>query len=220
MEKAGVKKLCPKVILEGTRLTEKTETAFALNEHPGFTGPRKYRYPSPIISAEWCGFTNKPWGRGLINFSPEEESRAVETYRTWLRLFELLPYYAWIVDRFHISTLAYQKRENGRSLDFSWLEGGLQRLGFRIVLLTRKADTFASARERRLLVSGNPKQYDDLEPFVTEQKAMRRYVRQSILPALEIDVSGLTPEAVADRIVRWLDETGGLYAPDELVSQA
>jgi hypothetical protein len=28
------KKLCPKIILEGTRLTLKTEIAFTLNEHP------------------------------------------------------------------------------------------------------------------------------------------------------------------------------------------
>jgi len=37
-------KLCPKIILEGTRLTFKTEIAFELNEHPRFVGPRKYRY--------------------------------------------------------------------------------------------------------------------------------------------------------------------------------
>ncbi|HTX78649.1 MAG TPA: hypothetical protein VMC62_03230 [Longilinea sp.] len=36
-------KLCPKVILEGTRLTHKTDIAFALNEHPRVVGPRKYR---------------------------------------------------------------------------------------------------------------------------------------------------------------------------------
>ena len=58
------RKLCPKVILEGTRLTFKTDIAFALNEHPRIVGPRKYRYHSPIISAEWCAFTNFPWGRG------------------------------------------------------------------------------------------------------------------------------------------------------------
>ena len=32
-------KLCPKIILEGTRLTFKTELAFALNEHPRIVGP-------------------------------------------------------------------------------------------------------------------------------------------------------------------------------------
>ena len=58
-------KLCPKIILEGTRLTHKTDIAFMLNEHPRIVGPRKYRYHSPLISAEWCGFTNYPWGRGL-----------------------------------------------------------------------------------------------------------------------------------------------------------
>jgi hypothetical protein len=102
-------KLCPKIILEGMRLTLKTEIAFALNEHPRIVGPWKYRYHSPIISAEWCALTNFPWGRGLINFQPHEEELAMENYRTWVRLFELQRYYSWIVDRFHISTL--QKME-------------------------------------------------------------------------------------------------------------
>jgi hypothetical protein len=115
-------KLCPKIILEGTRLTFKTELAFALNEHPRIVGPRKYRYHSPVISAEWCGFTNAPWGRGLINFNPDEQARALETYRTWMRLFELLRYYSWIIDRFHISTQAYQRQTFGLDYDFGWLE--------------------------------------------------------------------------------------------------
>ena len=107
------KKLCPKIILEGTRLTFKTEIAFALNEHPQIVGPRKYRYHSPLISAEWGAFTNFPWGRGLINFTPEEEALAMETYHTWVRLFELQRYYSWIIDRFHISTRAYQIKNFG-----------------------------------------------------------------------------------------------------------
>src|SRR5687768_7965069 len=57
-------KLCPKVILEGTSLTFKTETAFDLSEHPRLVGPRKYRHHSQLISAEWCTFTNYPWGAG------------------------------------------------------------------------------------------------------------------------------------------------------------
>ncbi|MDL1899607.1 hypothetical protein FBR02_02430, partial [Anaerolineae bacterium CFX9] len=58
------KKLCPKIILEGTRLTFKTDIAFGLNEHPRIVGARKYRYHSPVISAEWGSFNNEPWGRG------------------------------------------------------------------------------------------------------------------------------------------------------------
>ncbi|HOC24489.1 MAG TPA: hypothetical protein PKJ13_04215 [bacterium] len=45
--------------------------AFELNEHPRFVGPRKYRYHSPLISGEWCAFTNFPWGQGLINYQPQ-----------------------------------------------------------------------------------------------------------------------------------------------------
>ena len=113
-------KMVPKVILEGTRLTFKTDIAFGLNEHPRVVGPRKYRYHSPLISAEWCAFTNFPWGRGLINFNAQEEAQALETYATWARLFELQRYYSWIVDRFHLSTQLHQELYERRRYDFRW----------------------------------------------------------------------------------------------------
>ncbi|MBU0641367.1 MAG: hypothetical protein KKB50_21110 [Planctomycetes bacterium] len=206
------RKLCPKVILEGTRLTLKTEIAFALNEHPRFVGPRKYRYHSPLISAEWCALTNVPWGRGLINFAPEEEALALETYRTWARLFELQRYYSWIIDRFHISTRAYQQREHGVDYDFRWLEERLAALGFHLVFCTRRPETFARARQARLEVSGNPPQYDDLQRFVVEQATLRTLVAQSILLKLELDVSDEDVPGAAERVVDWLTETDGLYA--------
>ena len=208
-------KLCPKIILEGTRLTLKTEIAFALNEHAGFVGPRKYRYHSPIVSGEWCGFTNEPWGRGLINFRPDETSQAMETYRTWMRLFELLRYYSWTVDRFHLSTIAYQQRTYGVTHDFDWLETRLGDLGFQIVVCVRSPGSFDSAREERLKVSGNPRQYDDLSIFIDEQDTLRGLAAASRLPIFELDISDLTPNTAADRIVEHLAGNGGLW-----VSQA
>jgi hypothetical protein len=205
-------KLCPKIILEGTRLTFKTEIAFALNEHPRIVGPRKYRYHSPLISAEWCAFTNYPWGRGLINFEPQEEEQAMETYRTWVHLFELQRYYSWIVDRFHLSTKMYQLQKYGKDYDFGWLEGRLNALGFRLVFCTRTPESFEQARAERLKVSGKPSQYDDLSIFVAEQKLMRKLVSQSVLPTLEVDVSDNNVPKAADRIADWLAETGGLWA--------
>lgn len=206
-------KLCPKLILEGTRLTHKTDIAFALNEHPRVVGPRRYRYHSPIISAEWCAFTNVPWGRGLVNFEPQEEALAMETYATWARLFELQRYYSWIVDRFHLSTIVHQRRRHGRDLDFVWLEARLRPLGFRIILCTRDPQSFARAREQRLEVSGNPGQYDDLHAFVAEQAEMRLEVARSSLPSFEVDVSDGDVAGATDRIADWLETTGGLIAP-------
>ena len=203
-------KLCPKLILEGTRLTHKTDIAFALNEHPRVIGPRKYRYHSPVISAEWCAFTNVPWGRGLINFEPQEEALAMETYATWARLFELQRYYSWIIDRFHISTIVHQRRARGREFDFRWLEERLLPLGFRLILCTRSPESFAQARAERLKVSGNPGQYDDLTPFVAEQDEMRFEVGRSLLPSFELDVSDDDVAGAADRIATWLEATGGL----------
>ncbi|QQR73278.1 MAG: hypothetical protein IPJ17_17600 [Holophagales bacterium] len=205
-------KLCPKVILEGTRLTLKTEIAFTLNEHPRFVGARRYRYHSPVVSAEWCGFTPFPWGRGLTNYAPEEEGRAMETFATWARLFELLPYYSWIVDRFHLSARAFQIQA-GRDADLGWLDERLAALGFHLVVCTRDESSFAAAREERLKVSGNPSQYDDLSRFVREQELLRRLARESRLPRLELDVSDSDVAAAADRVVDWMSASGGLW-PD------
>lgn len=205
-------KLCPKIILEGTRLTLKTEIAFALNEHPRIVGPRKYRYHSPLVSAEWCAFTNYPWGRGLINFEPHEEALAMETYRTWLHLFELLRYYSWIVDRFHISTRACQLQTYGKDYDFRWLDERLADLGFHLVLCTRTPGSFEAARIERLKVSGKPAQYDDLGVFIREQDLMRRLVAESILPTLELDVSDSDVPRAVEHIADWMTETGGLWA--------
>jgi hypothetical protein len=207
-------KLTPKIILEGTRLTFKTEIAFELNEHPRIVGPRKYRYHSPLISAEWCAFTNYPWGRGPINFEPYEEGLAMETYKTWVRLFELQKYYSWIVDRFHISTQAYQFHTYGKKYDFRWMEERLLPLNFRLVYCTRTPVSFKAARAERLKVSGKPSQYDDLSAFVREQELMDGLVANSLLPTLKLDISDNDIPAAVERIADWLEQTGGLYMQD------
>lgn len=205
-------KLCPKIILEGTRLTFKTDIAFALNEHPRIVGPRKYKYHSPLISAEWCAFTNFPWGRGLINFDAHEENMAMETYHTWLRLFELQRYYSWIIDRFHISTIAHQLQYHKKRLDLLWIEERLQALGFHLVFCTRSPESFILAREERLKVSGKPSQYDDLSMFIKEQRLMKELIDESILPKLVLDVSDNSIPNAVDNIADWMEITGGLYS--------
>ena len=205
-------KLCPKLILEGTRLTGKTELAFALNEHPRLVGARRYRYHSPLVSAEWCGFTNSPWGRGLINFAPEEAELAMATYDTWARLFEQLRYYSWIVDRFHLSTQVWQALHRGEEFDFGWLEQRLLAVGFRIVLCYRDPNSFPSARSERLAVSGKPAQYDDLEIFVREQARFDALAAQSLLPVLRLDVTDGDQQRMCDDIADWMEAEGGLYA--------
>ena len=206
-------KLTPKIILEGTRLTHKTDLAFALNEHPRIVGPRKYRYHSPLISAEWCGFTPYPWGRGPINFEPggEEEHRALAVFDAWVRLIELQPHYSWIVDRFHLSARAYQLQHHGRDVDFTALEARLRALDVHLVLCTRADGTWEAARAERLLVSGNPSQYDDLDAFRREQELLRRLASESALPVLELDLSDGDVDAGCDRVADWMASTGGLW---------
>ncbi|OQO89439.1 hypothetical protein B1813_21090 [Saccharomonospora piscinae] len=202
--------LCPKVILEGTRLTKKTELAFTLRDHARFAGARRYRYHLPLVSAEWSGLTNEAWGPSLITFEPEQQDAALEAYRTWVRLFELHRYYTWIVDRFHLSTLVHQAR-TGRHLDFGPLEERLAALGFAVVLCTRQPETFEEAREERLRVSANPRQYDDLGVFVREQDALRTAAARGRLPVLELDVTEYTEAQLADTVVDWLADRNLLH---------
>jgi len=117
------------------------------------------------------------------------------------------------VDRFHLSTRAYQLMSRGVDYDFRWLEDRLAPLGFHLVLCTRSAASFPAAREDRLKVSGNPSQYDDVSVFVAEQDLLRRLAGGSILPRLELDVSGGNVGQACDRIADWMTETGGLWAP-------
>lgn len=206
-------KLTPKIILEGTRLTHKTDLAFALNEHPRIVGPRRYRYHSPLISAEWCGFTPEPWGRGPINFEPggEEEARALAVFDAWTRLIELQPHYSWIIDRFHLSARAHQLAVHGRDVDFGWLEERLLALDVHLVLCTRRDATWEAARAERLPMSGKPSQYDDLDAFRREQDLLRRLATGSRLPALELDMTDGDTGAACDAIADWMTATGGLW---------
>jgi hypothetical protein len=206
-------KLTPKIILEGTRLTHKTDLAFAINEHPRIVGPRAYRYHPPLVSAEWGAFTPYPWGRGIIDYDPAERELAMETFATWARLFELHRYYSWVVDRFHLSTMAFQQLHRGRDEDFAWLEERLEPLGFHIVLCVRPDDTFEAARSERLKVSGKPSQYDDLGVFIEEQAVLRALAAGSRLPVLELDVGDGDVAAAVERIADWMTATGGLWAP-------
>jgi hypothetical protein len=89
-------------------------------------------------------------------------------------------------------------------------------LGFRVVLCVRRPETFAAARAVRLPVSGKPGQYDDLEVFVREQELLLGLAGESVLPVLELDVSDDDVPAAADRLVDWLEATGGLTLPDGL----
>jgi len=205
-------KLCPKIILEGTRLTFKTEIAFELNQNPRLVGQRKYRYHSPLISGEWCAFTNFPWGRGLINFSFEEEQKAMETYNTWIKLFELQKYYSWIIDRFHLSTKMYQKIYNNRDYDFDWLEQRLKAIGFRLVFLYRSTDSFSEAKAERLKVSGYPSQYDNLDIFINEQNYFHHLFEISALPKLALDISDNNIQSAVNKIADWMENTNALYA--------
>ena len=207
-------KLTPKVILEGTRLTHKTDLAFALNDFAPFIGPRRYRYHAPLVSAEWGAFTPYPWGRGLIDYEPAERDLAIETYATWARLFELHRYYSWVVDRFHLSTMAWQRIHRGIAEDFGWLEDRLEPLGFHIVLCTRRPDTFEAARAERLTVSGKPDQYDDLGVFIDEQAVLREIAAASRLPVLEVDMSDDNVDRACVAVTDWLTRTGGLWADE------
>ena len=149
-----------------------------------------------------------PDGQGNVDFAWELRGGS-----RLLRLFELLPYYSWIVDRFHLSTRAFQLEATGHAPDFGWLEDRLRPLGFHVVLCTRRPDTFAAARRDRLVVSGNPAQYDDLSMFVAEQELLRKLAQASSLPVLELDVSDDDVAGSCDRVADWLASTGGLWAP-------
>jgi hypothetical protein len=206
----------PKIILEGTHLTLKTDIAFALAEHPRVIGNRKHRWHLPLVSSEWETLselqpTKATPGRSMITFAPHEEPWALEAFHTWMRIFELHRDYYWIVDRFHISTRAYQLMYANRDCQFEWLEERLAALNFHLVHCVRDTSTFDHARSERLAYSENPERYNDLDVFVKEQALMRLLVGQSELPSLEVDVSHNDVPRAATAILDWVESRGGFW---------
>jgi thymidylate kinase len=115
------------------------------------------------------------------------------------------------VDRFHISTRAYQLQMCGKDYDFHWLEERLLPLNFRLVFLKRSPGSFALARKERLKVSGKPDQYNDLSMFVREQDLIQRLVGESRLTKLELDISDNDLLHAVEKIADWMESTGGLW---------
>jgi hypothetical protein len=66
-----------------------------------------------------------------------------------------------------------------------------------------------------LKVSGNPSQYNDLTPFLREQELMCELIEKSVLPSLTLDISDNNIPAAVERVADWLEQSGGLYMPDE-----
>jgi thymidylate kinase len=118
------------------------------------------------------------------------------------------------VDRFHISTQAWQRIYANKKYDFAWLERRLAKLGFRLVFCWRSPDSFEEARRRRLKISGNPSQYEDLSIFLREQEVVQEFVDHSLLPKLVVDVTDNRIDRVVKQVADWLEATGGLTAQD------
>jgi len=84
--------------------------------------------------------------------------------------------------------------------------------GTRMTLKTEIA--FATARAKRIGISGKPEQYDDLGLLIEEQAQFRELAERSNLQHLEVDVSSGNVAAAADEIADWLERTGGLGSPE------
>ena len=210
----------PKILLEGASLTSKTDTAFALAEHPRLIGRRLHRWHLPLVSSEWetksdVQPTKGRPGSSMITFLPHEEAWALEAFHTHVCLFELHVDHYWIVDRFHLSAMQHQRSIQGRACDLAWVDRRLAALNFRLVTLVRHPDSFEAAREERLTYSENPWRYTDLDKLIREQAQMKQLRAESAITSIELDVTDLSIDQTADRIIDWVEETGGMYRPDD-----
>lgn len=209
----------PKIILEGTHLTRKTDVAFALAEHVDIIGHRRHRWHIPLVSAEWETRSDhqptkaKP-GRSMIDYLSSDEPWVLECYENYVRLFELHRDYYWVVDRFHISTMS-QQAPGGRSIDLRWVDERVAALGFVLVHLRRDPDTFDAARAHRLRYSENPHRYDDLDHFVREQELIAQLVAGSTMRSTTVDVSDGDIDSVTADILRWVRQIGAWWRPTD-----
>ena len=73
---------------------------------------------------------------------------------------------------------------------------------------------FEKARQRRLAISSNPSQYEDLEIFLREQEVVQELFDRSLLPKMVVDVTEKSSDQMVTDVADWLEATGGLTDPD------
>lgn len=203
--------LRPRIIIEGTDFAGTRDLALALSQHPRIVGKPGNRCFTAIISAKWCNLNQFPWGDKLIDFTSDEVEQAIRNYNTWVSLIELQRHTGWIIDRFHLTTCAYQLLHNQAEYTFDWLEERLQKLGFHQVLLTQNPGSLRAVIES----SGQIHQHHLLETRLQEQDLLRRLASNSRLPTMEIDVSEMDTLKTADEIADWIQHQGANIPPDE-----
>jgi hypothetical protein len=98
----------------------------------------------------------------------------------------------------------WQAAYRGRKYRFRWLEPCLSALGFRLIFCWRNPNSFAEAGARRLRISSNPSQYDDLTIFVPEREIFQQLVEDSAIPKLLVGVTERSLEERIDYIADWL----------------
>jgi hypothetical protein len=206
----------PKIILEGTHLTRKTDVAFVLAEHPLIIGERRRRWHIPLLSSEWETRSDKRQtkaepGWSMIDYPPADEAWAQSAYDAYVRLLELHRNYYWIIDRFHVSTMAYQRLEHHHEANLAWVDKRLAALGFVVVHLRRESSTFGAARKHRLTYSESPARYNDLDRFIEEQALMAELIEHSGLPSTTVDVSNGDVDCIAQTILDWVRDIDAFW---------
>lgn len=208
----------PKIILEGTHLTRKSDVAFALAEHVEIIGHRKRRWHIPLISSEWETRsdqqpTKTEQGRSMIDFLDGDESWMYECYENYVKMLELHRDYYWIVDRFHISTKSFQLQRHAKFVDLDWVDNRLHALGFVMIHLHRQPETFSRARDHRLTYSENPARYNNLDTFIEEQEIMAQMIADSPIQSTTVDVSDGDVDRIAQSILDWVKEIAAFWRP-------
>ena len=199
-----------RIIIEGLDFAKPKEIALALSKSPGFIGQNEDHRFTSVISAKWGNFRDFPWGKGLIDFVPDEANQVMKNYGVWVRLIELQLHYNWIIDRFHITTQQYQLHTHNFACDFKWLEERFLKLGFHLVHTTLNE----TALQERVLRQNNDNGIPNIEEIFQLQNIAQEIVSNSILPHIELDISNLNIQATVANITDWYEEVYS-YTPTD-----
>lgn len=199
-----------RIIIEGTEYAHTKGISLALSEYPPFIGQKGDHRYTAVISVQWGNYKDFPWGAGLVDFDPSQETQAMNNYGVWVRLIEMQRLYHWIIDRFHITTQGFQLQTHDHVCDFTWLEERLLKLGFHLIHLVQNEGAIQQSISSRTDVNGRITTATVLQA----QETAQAIVSKSILPKYELDISDLTiPEAVTS-ITDWYEEVSPYSSPD------
>lgn len=191
------KKITHHLIFEGAELCGKSWVMSQIYN----SLEKKYNHSKVVLDGcHWIGADN-----GIFGTPPS--TRAIDAY---VKLFKALKDKNFIVEKFHISDIVYQRLYHKKNINYRQTETALRGLGVKIILLTfppNKKLLEKRMQDRLRLYPHYKRILKTPQWYIQQQREYIQEVKKSKLPSLQLEIEKFPNKKAVNAILQWIGES-------------